>query len=794
MKKLNYFLVLVLIALTSLSFAAPRGAIQTKAVTPNTLSQFTTNSISNGLTTIAKGTYSYLAPFNFGDASTISSVVWSFTSKPTGSNASLTTLSNKWATFLADTNGTYVVNLHMVTPTGSHDTSITITASYYVGVGNFEGVSALWPQCMSCHANYPEFVAIFDTWKVTPHAKIFQEQLVLAPPAGHYSTSCTPCHTTGTDNHVVANNGGFDDVAKQLGWTFTSAAGQWDTIKNKYPGLVNYATIGCENCHGAGKEHGSTGLVSKIAISLDAGLCQSCHDAPWRHAKGTLWNASMHSKAIWESGFAKNVTTTTYSIASDCMRCHDGQAFINFAKGRPTDGSKWTSASHTVITCQACHDPHVDVPGTYHLRNEPVSSDTLGNAFNYSGMGGLGKICMNCHKARRDNVSYMSSAISSTWGPHHNPQADNFFGQNGAQFGNQPFVSNGHKDAITNACVDCHMASTTTTDSLYKYQVGGHSTNMHYSGLTSIGTTVDYDHTLGCANCHGASKTKFSDWQASMDYDGNGVIEDIQTEVKGCLTKIVTLLPNNATHDTIDWSQITTLTQKKAYWNYQLVANDKSFGMHNAKFAFDVLTKTINALGGTVPVELVAFNAAITGNTVNLTWQTATETNNKGFDIEKLSSTTWVKTGFVSGKGTTSEVNNYLFTDKVNGSGKISYRLKQYDFSGKVTYSKLVEVSYDGPSAYSLSQNYPNPFNPSTTIKFALPFDSNVKLTVYNVTGQVVKVLANEMLGAGSHNVVFNFNESGVNLSSGIYFYTLEASATSNNSTFRETKKMVLMK
>jgi hypothetical protein len=225
-----------------------------------------------------------------------------------------------------------------------------------------------------------------------------------------------------------------------------------------------------------------------------------------------------------------------------------------------------------------------------------------------------------------------------------------------------------------------------------------------------------------------------------------------------------------------------------------LIANDGSFGMHNAKFAFDVLTKTMNALGSTVPVELVTFNAAITDNRVNLTWQTATETNNKGFDIEKLGGTTWVKAGFISGKGTTSEMNNYSFTDKVSGSGKISYRLKQYDFSGKVNYSKVVEVSYNGPSAYSLSQNYPNPFNPSTTIKFALPFDSNVKLTVYNVTGQVVKVLSNGMLNAGEHNVIFSFNESGVKISSGIYFYTLEASATNSNGTFRETKKMVLMK
>src|ERR1017187_6356114 len=206
MKKFNYILIFVLLALTSASIGAPRGVIQTKAVTPNMLSQFTTNSISNGLSTIAKGTYSYLAPFNFGDTSIISSVVWSFISKPAGSNATLTTLSNMWATFLADTNGAYVVNLHMVTSTGSHDTTIQITSSYFVGVGNFAGVAAIWPQCMSCPSNYPEFVSIFNTWQTTPHAQIFQQQLVLAPPAGHYSTSCTPCHTTGTDNKVVVNN------------------------------------------------------------------------------------------------------------------------------------------------------------------------------------------------------------------------------------------------------------------------------------------------------------------------------------------------------------------------------------------------------------------------------------------------------------------------------------------------------------------------------------------------------------------------------------------------------------
>ena len=69
-----------------------------------------------------------------------------------------------------------------------------------------------------------------------------------------------------------------------------------------------------------------------------------------------------------------------------------------------------------------------------------------------------------------------------------------------------------------------------------------------------------------------------------------------------------------------------------------------------------------------------------------------------------------------------------------------------------------------------------------------------MKLTIYNITGQVVKVLVNGAQSAGNHEVTFNFSENGMSVSSGIYFYTLEASSTSSNAAYRETKKMVLMK
>ncbi|MDP2038271.1 MAG: T9SS type A sorting domain-containing protein, partial [Ignavibacteria bacterium] len=88
------------------------------------------------------------------------------------------------------------------------------------------------------------------------------------------------------------------------------------------------------------------------------------------------------------------------------------------------------------------------------------------------------------------------------------------------------------------------------------------------------------------------------------------------------------------------------------------------------------------------------------------------------------------------------------------------------------------------PTNYELSQNYPNPFNPSTTIKFSLPKDGIVKLSVFNILGQEVGSLVNGFKPAGSYSVSWNAG----NLSSGMYFYRLE---TSNNVI---TKKMTLVK
>lgn len=88
------------------------------------------------------------------------------------------------------------------------------------------------------------------------------------------------------------------------------------------------------------------------------------------------------------------------------------------------------------------------------------------------------------------------------------------------------------------------------------------------------------------------------------------------------------------------------------------------------------------------------------------------------------------------------------------------------------------------PREFALEQNYPNPFNPVTVIHYSLPKESSVKLTVYNVLGQLVVTLVNETEPAGYKSVTFNGN----NFPSGLYFYRLTAG------TFSDTKKMMLVK
>ena len=201
-----------------------------------------------------------------------------------------------------------------------------------------------------------------------------------------------------------------------------------------------------------------------------------------------------------------------------------------------------------------------------------------------------------------------------------------------------------------------------------------------------------------------------------------------------------------------------------------------------------------------LPVELSSFTASTNQSEVNLKWQTKTEVNNYGFEVERKVGGresgvgNWEKIGFVQGHGNSNSPKDYSLTDKnPSGGSKFRYRLKQIDNGGKFEYSNEVEAEIV-PNEFKLFQNYPNPFNPVTNIKFALPKAAKVTLVVYNLVGEKVATILNEDKEAGFYEVKFSARGGSAsggeasNLSSGVYIFRL----TAND--FVQTKKMTLIK
>lgn len=192
-----------------------------------------------------------------------------------------------------------------------------------------------------------------------------------------------------------------------------------------------------------------------------------------------------------------------------------------------------------------------------------------------------------------------------------------------------------------------------------------------------------------------------------------------------------------------------------------------------------------------IPVELVSFTAEEFSGSVQLNWKTATEKNNYGFDVERISMSgssiyEWRKIGFVQGNGTTTNASAYNFIDNDVAAGNYKYRLKQIDLDGSFNYSHAVETDVSGAKQFVLMQNYPNPFNPSTTISWQIPVQGFVTLKIFDVLGNELATLVNEVKDPGFYSSIFS-TES-LQFSSGVYFYQLRSG------NFVSTKKFILTK
>ena len=158
-------------------------------------------------------------------------------------------------------------------------------------------------------------------------------------------------------------------------------------------------------------------------------------------------------------------------------------------------------------------------------------------------------------------------------------------------------------------------------------------------------------------------------------------------------------------------------------------------------------------LNGPLAVEFASFSSSVTGNTAILTWETASETDNLGFEIQRSrNAKTFEAIGFVKGNQTSQRSHSYRFEDRLNQVGTYYYRLKQIYLNGISSFSETIQVTVKAPDRYTLKQNYPNPFNPATRIQFTLKQAGRVSLFVYDITGREVAVLVNQKLNGDCHS------------------------------------------
>jgi len=405
--------------------------LATRPITRDDLAAYglpSTMELTGGLSTVGVGQPVHLeAEVDINvPASQIASVTWTLTSKPSnsqailqdsplGKNVAISEPSDRLIYQVAgrkllrpDAAGIYNVTA-TVTTVGAGTVTLfkMITASTYMGVG----------ACSLCHANGPASTpwSMVNAWSKTLHSEIFKDNLNGAD-GTTYATSCWGCHTVGYDTNAAAVNNGFDDVMAQLGWTPPAVMqpGNWDQVPKA---LQNVSNIQCENCHGPGSSHISSGGDARlISKSTEAGVCVQCHSAATHHIKGMEWGNSAHAITARDpSGAGRDA----------CVGCHTNNGFVDRINGvGPAD------VTYGAISCQTCHEPHGEtVPaGNAHLVR--TVNVTLADGTKVTNAG-AGSLCMNCHQSRRRLAAPISDRMKARkptcwWEPTASPTARTF--------------------------------------------------------------------------------------------------------------------------------------------------------------------------------------------------------------------------------------------------------------------------------------------------------------------------------------------------------------------------------
>lgn len=307
----------------------------------------------------------------------------------------------------------------------------------------------------------------------------------------------------------------------------------------------------------------------------------------------------------------KNLGDAAYSNGGGCQACHTNEGFIDVAAGKKIDPNAWV-AHPSPPGCFTCHEPHET--GDMRLRIvAPVTLKT-GAVFDV----GAGNLCATCHQARDTAANLVvptpANQVGPYWGIHESPQADMVSGTNGFQFPGKVYGSSAHKDVITDGCVDCHM-SLPSGRAGFSPEIGGHSFN-----IAGKAHDVLILNTSGCLPCHKDIKQvpgrDVFNVMAQEDYDQDGKKEPTMDEVQGLMNRLVNTngtgllqklpVPFYAADGSFNATSSPTMrsvAEMGALYNYQFVLRDASRGIHNTKYAIQLLYDSIQALDPTFNVS-----------------------------------------------------------------------------------------------------------------------------------------------------------------------------------------------
>jgi hypothetical protein len=477
----------------------------------------------------------------------LASYEWKLVKAPDGSAATLVKVEQEvpgltldMATFTPDKEGEYTISLVVTDDKGATSApgEIKIVAAKYVGNET----------CKGCHAEQ------YEGWSNTQHGTAFK-RFVNENAEGEYFSAgygCARCHTVGYYPVKASTGGWWELLGGPKKWpandialnAFNGEAGN-DTFTSKFsPEVQAVSNIGCESCHGPAGAHVSAPSKDTAPMpQAGSASCNQCHAASGHHTRGNAVMNSAHARSS-ELGEGSNPS---------CARCHSAEGYIDTVKG-----VKEIRAVNDDLGCAVCHDPHSNA-NSFQLRvvdKVTIPESPVSESFTVEDAG-LSAVCMNCHNARRE-AKIVEDPKATRFTPHASTATELITGRGGYDWGvkleNSWHVNIGKgviNDEHTNqpgnmdftqvndgkapgACVLCHMYQTPggvwdTKDSMAvpgHQKIGGHT----FAMVTEQDGKV-VEHTDVCQQCH-PGVTSF-DFTASADYDGNGKIEGVQTEVAG---------------------------------------------------------------------------------------------------------------------------------------------------------------------------------------------------------------------------------------------------------------------